>query len=109
MGCMHEAATPVVMGSLAKGKAHFPQFDHFGDATWKPGEVAFVLAVQFQVGGCMVFILSWMFFMAARSPAHTMLAYAGIALCSTTALGALQVAFLYSHGAPLRNQGKTAC
>ena len=43
----------------------------------------------------MVFVLSWMFFMAARNPVHTMLAYAGIALCSTTALGALQIAFLY--------------
>ena len=95
MGCLHELATSVVMGSLDKGKAHFPQFDNFGDATWKPGEVAFVLAVQFQVGGYMVFVLSWMFFMAARSPAHTMLAYVGIALSSTTALGALQIAFLY--------------
>ena len=95
MGCLHESATPVVMGSLASGKAHFPQFDNFGDATWKPGEVAFVLAVQYQVGGFMVFVLSWMFFMAARDPAHTMLAYAGIALCSATALGALQIALLY--------------
>ena len=95
MGFLHESATPVVMGSLASGKAHFPQFDNFGDATWKPGEVAFVLAVQFQVGGFMVFVLSWMFFMAARNPAHAMLAYAGIALCSATALGALQIAFLY--------------
>ena len=95
MGCLHESATPVVMGSLASGKKHFPQFDNFGDATWKPGEVAFVLAVQFQVGGFMVFVLSWMFFMAARNPAHAMLAYAGIALSSATALGALQIAFLY--------------
>ena len=95
MGCLHESATPVVMGSLAEGKGYFPQLDHFGDATWKPGEVAFVLAVQYQVGGLMVFVLSWMFFMAARNPAHAMLAYAGIALSAATALGALMIGFLY--------------
>ena len=95
MGCLHELATPVVMGSLAKGKAHFPQFDNFGDATWKPGDVAFVLAVQYQVGGFMVFVISWMFFMAARNPAHAMLAYAAIAMCSASVLSALQIEFLY--------------
>ena len=95
MGCAHESATPVVMGSLAKAPKQFPQLDHFGDATWKPGEVAFVLAVQYQVGGFMVFVLAWMFLMAARDPAHAMLAYAGIALSSATALGALLIAIAY--------------
>ena len=91
MGCMHELATPVVMGSLAE--AAFPQqrSELFGDGTWTPGEVGFVLAVQYQVGGFMVFVLAWMFFMAARNPAQYMLAYAGIALSSSTALGALLI------------------
>merc|ERR1711871_559704 len=91
MGCMHELATPVVMGSLAK--AGFPQqrSELFGDGTWSPGEVGFVLAVQYQVGGFMVFILAWMFFMAARNPSHYMLAYVGIVLSSSTALGALLI------------------
>lgn len=97
MACLHEAATPVVMGSLAKAPQQFPKLDHFGDATWKPGEVAFVLAVQYQVGGLVVFILSWMFFMAARNPAYIMLAYAGIALSSSTALGGLLIALVYDN------------
>jgi hypothetical protein len=97
MGCLHESATPVVMSSLAKAPQQFPKLDHFGDATWTPGEVAFVLAVQYQVGGFMVFVLSWMFFMAARNPAHASLAYAGIALSSATALGALLIAIAYGN------------
>jgi hypothetical protein len=101
MGFLHEMATPVAMQSLAG--TQFPRIiiTIFGEGTWKPDEVSFVLAVQYQVGGGMVFVLSWMFFMAARNPAHYMLAYAGSALCSLTALGAMLIAFSYPVHAPV--------
>merc|ERR1711988_230885 len=101
MGLVHELATPVVMESLAG--VNFPRIinPNFGDATWKPDEVAFVIAVAYQVTGCMVLVLSWMFFMAARNPAHYMLAHAGILLSSLTALGALLIAFSHPEHAPM--------
>merc|ERR1712216_267255 len=101
MAFVHELATPVVMESLAAVK--FPRIINptFGDGTWKPDEVAFVIAVAYQVTGGMVLVLSWMFFMAARNPAHYMLAYAGILLSSLTALGALLIAFTHPDHAPV--------
>eukprot|EP00966_Prymnesium_polylepis_P080191 1858229-Prymnesium_polylepis.3 len=101
MGVVHEMATPVVMQSLAASK--FPRIISplFGDGTWKPDEVSFVLAVQYQVGGGMVIVLSWMFFMAAKNPSHYMLAHAGILLSALTALGAMLIAFSHPDHAPV--------
>ena len=101
MGFVHSLATPVVMDSLAAVRFLRLINPTFGDMTWKPDEVAFVLSVAYQVTGGMVLFLSWMFFMAARDPAHYMLAYVGAVIASLTALGALLIAFTHPEHAPM--------